>query len=854
MKIQLRNGFFTKISFLFFNLITLMFSDFNIAPYCKIKSFPYGGFSLSSLVDGIYDIKENEQLINTPQFNTMCNSLINLGVEIHFLLPEVKELKKIRIFKNIPEVNYILFINNQKVKMIESQKIGWVEFIPENKIKCEEIKIKAIGGYQPVYLGIEEIEIIVEGEKGNSFLGFNPIKEKKRYNIEKDIFLKEDNIKRSLYVLGPFVYDSPEIWAEKIKELGVNTIILYSHFYGTIEEYEKGKYTLPEDPTIRRYLQRGINLLKEQGKNTLTIASWPSKVVPGTKENYLKKTIDAFHKFNIKVIVSSGFYIPFDTVGHYPRCGQSDWHLFPQTHCIISDKFISNFGSSLYKEIIENQADGVVLGGDEFGAEGHRLSAISPYDPCIKEFKKKYGYRYEDLPIDAQDSLIYRKWEIFEYEGIAKIFKEWTKTIKSLKKDVIATCLLLSWPLIYSDRMWSGLAYDIIGYISGMDYLTTDYYRPLTTIKLLIGANPKRKAGYTWTIGYFQPKYTPFKNEIYIYGPLLGIIGQSGEEIAEISLYEHRHIFSSKKGEPIVDSERENGYNTVKKFFNYVKYLQKQGIDKSQTPKEVLLLYSRSSEDWWQLKHNYKQAFSPTIMKNKLGPDWRKLLLLKTTDAINQNYLKQLEGYIYHQAIMDLFTSRGIPYDIYFIDQKLPCLEKYKIIILPFGYSINKNQAEIIKKAVRKGVHLILINFKGEVDEFGQPYKIPLFEEIMDKENVYFLEFDINKKSEEEIAQQILPIIFRYTEIPKFEILNQENLYGKIFCFTLKNQNKYFLTIINFSKTIGYLNIDFPKQIKNIKGITIDEIIEYDFKDKRNIQIEIPKESSIVLICDIENK
>lgn len=855
MKIVLQNGFYIKNLFFILINFSLLFSDFNIAPYCKIKSFPYGGFSLSNLVDGLYDLKETGELsFNLPQFNKMGNSLMNVGAEVYFILPEIKKLKKIRIFKSYPEINYILFINNEEVAKIESSEIGWLEYIPEKETNCKEIKLKAYGGNETVYLGIEEVEIIVEGEKEKKYIEVESLKEKTKYKIE-EVILKEDNLKRCLYVLGAFVYQYPEIWAEKIKELGVNTIILYGHYYGNIKEFEKGKYTLPEDPEIRRYLERGIKFLKEEGKESITVASWPSKVVPGTKENYLKKTIDAFHKFNIKVIVSVGFFIPFDILKHYPRCGQSDWHLLPSTPCIISDDFIANFGSSLYKEIVENGADGIVLGGDEFGAEGHRLSSISPYDPCIKKFKNKYGYK--TLPIDAEDTLRYRRWEIFEYEGIAKVFQKWTKSIKSINKDVIATCLLLSWPWIYSDRMWSGLAYDIIGHISGMDYLTTDYYRPLTTIKLISASSPKRKGGYTWAIGYFYPEYLPFKDEIFIYGPLLAVLGQSGKEVAEISLYEHRHIISSKGGKPLKDDKKERGFNVVKKFFNLVKYLQKEGIDKSEVPKGVLLLYSRSSEDWWQLKNDYSQSFSPTIMRNRFGPDWRKILFSKTTEEINKKYLKQIEGYIYHQAIMDLLTSRGVPYDLYYMDQAktLPSLEEYKVIIIPFGYSINKEAYKKIKKAVEKGSCLILFNFKGEVDEWGQPYKNPIFDEIIRMNNVYFYQIDINEKCEEEIAEEILPVIYKYADkIPKFKILNEENIYGKIFAFTLKRQNKYFLTIINFSNIHGKVRVDFPENIKSIKGVNLEEITEYEDKNKKSIYVEIPKKNAIVLICDKEEK
>jgi len=830
-----------------FFFLKLSFSDYNIAPYSDIKSIPYGGFSLTRLVDGIViESEKSPWYAIKPEFCTRTGQTdMRFGAEVTFSFPEEKDVKKIRIFSSSKEIEYKIFINGIEKGKTEKGKEGWKEIAYPYSIKTKEIKVKASGGNKPVYFDAEEIEIIVKGNPPEKKEVKETIKLAKQ-EVLKNVKLEKDNLKRVLYVLGPFIYENPEWWAKKITNLGVNTIVLYAHYYGNIKAFEEGKYTIPSDPEVRWYLKRGIKFLKEKGKNRLVIASWPSKVVPGTKTNYLKRVCEVMHKNNIKVIVSVGFFIPFDTVKQYLHGGQSDWHLLPPCPCLINDDFPVKLGEKLYSEIIKNGADGIILGGDEFGAEGHRFTTISPYDPCIKKFLRKYGYK--ELPIDAEDTLKYRRWEIFEYEGVANLFKKWTTSIKKVKSDVIATSLLISWPICFSDRMWSGLAYDIIGFKSGMDYITLDYYRPLTTIKRLIGANPERKGGYLWRIGFFRPGYLPFEREIDIYGPLLAVLGQSGEELASIELYEHRHIITPKK-----DEERERGYKIVKNTFNLIKYLQKEGIDEAKTPEKIAILYSRAGEDWWQLKNGYIQSVSPTIMKNTYGTDWMKIFTEKIAEERTFENLEQMKGYIWHQAIMDLLTSYGYPYDLYYLDQvkSLKNLERYDVLIIPFCYSISQKSVRLIKNAIKKGTKLILINYKGETDQWGEKYRKPLFEDLKENEGK-FIKVNINNISEKQLAKKILPLIDSYIEGPfyKFQILNNKNLHGKVFCFFLEKENKYFITLLNFGKEKAYVKISLPSKIKNLKGATICELKNYQIEKTNTFLKEILPFSGEVLIAN----
>ena len=123
------------IMYIFF-ILKLSFSDYNIAPYSDIKSIPYGGFSLSRLVDGIVIKSEKfPWYAIKPEFCTRTGQTdMRFGAEVIFSLPEEKEVKKIRIFST-SEVEYGIFINGIEKRKIVKGKRGWKEvlFIPPVK-------------------------------------------------------------------------------------------------------------------------------------------------------------------------------------------------------------------------------------------------------------------------------------------------------------------------------------------------------------------------------------------------------------------------------------------------------------------------------------------------------------------------------------------------------------------------------------------------------------------------------------------------------------------------------------------------------------------------------------------------
>ncbi len=854
-------------------LVSTTFAEeqFNIAPWARLSSTPYAGFSLTRLVDGrvIQGMDKVPQYAVVPDFpSRIYQTDMRLGARVNFAFPRAFTVTRIRIFKQgfssegvsfSMARRYIIMADTsgngnyaRKLGVIETDKGEWQELKVEPAVPCMGIRIRAEGGNSAVYWGVSEVEIMARGKASATREITGPRLVRKSTAPLTDVILKQDNLHRTLFLWGMGHFTKPE-WAIKVKELGANTILLYPHISGSMAKLEKGEYSLPVDKEALYYFNRGIQLKKERGKSSLHLASWPSRVLPGTRENLLKKVIDTFHELGIKVIVSISFnVIPFDMVKHYGHGGQSDWHGVHPCPCMISDDFLARIGSRLYTEILQNGADGVTLGGDEMYAEGHRLNNMSPYDPCIRRFCRKYGY--DHLPLDAEDSLAYRRWEIFEYNGIANLFRTWNRAAKRARRDAITSCLPLS-PAWQYDVMWDGVAPDILGFNSGMDYLTTDYYRPLTTIKRLIAASPNRRGGYVWRLGFFGPRshgYSPFDRPIDLLGPALANLGQTGGQLASLEFYENRHVF-------VLKDDRENrarGFALTQNMMRMIKQLQARGITEALPAHDVAVLYSRASCDWWQLRHGYIQSKSPTMMRRMWGKEWPREFTSRITPERTQANYRQMDGFTWHQAVIDLLTSRGYGYDVFYLDQPraLRNISDYKVLVVPFAYSISRQAAAVIRQAAARGVKVVLLNRVGDTDEWGRALARPALADLLSFPNVTRLRLDLDDLGQVDLGDALAPHLeTALAGRPRYEVAGP-NLQGRTMVFFLQRGSRWFVTLINFDAQVRRVHVNMPGLVRGVEEVGVDGVSKYAPPAGRDFVYRLGPGQARVLVVDVEMK
>jgi len=85
-----------------------------------------------------------------------------------------------------------------------------------------------------------------------------------------------------------------------------------------------------------------------------------------------------------------------------------------------------------------------------------------------------------------------------------------------------------------------------------------------------------------------------------------------------------------------------------------------------------------------------------------------------------------LEGILY-----DFLIKNGYTFDVYYLDQvaDLQALKDYKLVILPFAYSVPRAAFDRMREAYAAGTNFLVTERSGDVDEIGQPYEKPLLAE-----------------------------------------------------------------------------------------------------------------------------
>jgi len=482
---------------------------------------------------------------------------------------------------------------------------------------------------------------------------------------------------------------------EVLKRLQVNRYWLYPGVY--VPRNPAPSYvTKPKDPNLAHYADR---VLKERSGDQVRIVPFPSSVVLGYRENVLKKFVRMMHENNIGVLANESL-LPIGLKSwDFPRV--SDFEIYPSVRC---SSFVRNASTQLYREYMKAGVDGLVLGGDEFflrvhpGTADDRASVCRDVagrengncaPSCAELFAEKYGVG--QIPAGAEFNSEKAKWTLFQYTQLADLFGGYTQMMKSINPNAIVTSLFRA---AEGNRSGYGIAYDIMGSIGRVEELSTDaywshdsylgHYFFANEAKKLIAASLSKTAAITLQA---TPHFDPngYADPAMLYGPAFSTLMHG---IRGINFYKHDYFFSGGKDDP---------GPLVEKFFRLVRYLEDRDLLEYEVPKKVALLYSRASDDWWELKNRDDPVLAA-------------------------------EATLYQNATMELLFRNGIPFNLYYLDQpeSLTDLDQSSLIILPFPYSMPAEAAGKIQQAMSKGSHVLALQRDGEVDEYGANYDMPL--------------------------------------------------------------------------------------------------------------------------------
>ncbi|MFQ5469474.1 MAG: hypothetical protein ACE5EH_04115 [Gammaproteobacteria bacterium] len=515
---------------------------------------------------------------------------------------------------------------------------------------------------------------------------------------------------------------------ELLKKLNINRYWLYP---GVYINYDIGQnyVKLPTNPDYLYFINRKYEHSLELGDKQYKILPFPSEILQGYRENILSKFISNLHKYNIKVIANEPL-LPFGlTEWDFPRVANSE--IYPSVLC---SSFVQQASSQLYLEFMNAGVDGIALGGDEFFYYSSKTSEAAHPKLCVDDnnkireickplcsevFKDIYGLDIPELQKPFNPNIA--KYNAFVYQRLAMLFQGYADIMKAKNPDAIITSLFRSGE---ENRPAYGIAYDVMGVsgsvieMSSNPYWSKDsylgHYFFANETKKLIGASKERKAVITLQVSPGFDK-NGYEDPIMIYGPAFSGLMHG---LQGVNFYKQDYLFAGGYHDP---------GPWVEKFFNLTVLLDKLMLREYETPQTVALLYSRASDDWWQLSnpHDPIEASKAIVTQN---------------------------------AVMEVLFRNGIPFDLYYLDQPsmLNNLGDYDLIILPFPYAISRESFEKIKYAKSIGSKIISLNRKGEVDQAGMAYEKPLFSNI---DYIEHLEIVLKNENYESFSQKIMQVL-----------------------------------------------------------------------------------------------
>ena len=100
--------------------------------------------------------------------------------------------------------------------------------------------------------------------------------------------------------------------------------------------------------------------------------------------------------------------------------------------------------------------------------------------------------------------------------------------------------------------------------------------------------------------------------------------------------------------------------------------------------------------------------------------------------------LDALRGVGAKLAMESFLCERAVPYQVAFAERpdNLQDLKRFRLLVMPFCYSLSKEAFGKIKEAVDAGTTLAIFGPLAPTDEFGNPHAAPLLKQLIGRANV----------------------------------------------------------------------------------------------------------------------
>lgn len=623
----------------------------------------------------------------------------------------------------------------------EKPVIGKQIVLMINKSKVYGLKFVAIAGnsgYRAPYPTLKEIRI---------------------YSPDKiELTAEKQEAKAPQMGLGPVV-PMPNLAAKRNIDIRV---CIDTWSAGLTPSSEKKRAVPPSDFMEYKPIQNLVSTLKDTDANSVRLfiespccsdeLPWKNEQLwPGHGDDYLKGLSDALMKQgNFKLyLFSHAWMSPFQKRGErvaMPYCRwdypyeQSDRLVtsMPEIYkvkypCVISDNDFREKWTGMMKSALDNGAAGIYLMPDEYYFKGHDLRhADCP--SCRAEFKKMYGY--DSMPKKPEDTEHYRKWKLFEYQKLSDVFDYTATELRKYKPDAqLIKCDNQAATegggrlehTVASDVIWKNRNLADLAQVYGSEFIE-HYNNAISFTKKFEATAGKDKllGNIQWLgVSHVSPDYGIW---LYGYGLPQVILGAR--------TFEHyRHSYMQQNG----------WWENARELHKMIRILENWNIETTQVPETTCLLLSRASEDWWSIKERAlisKENQSVAFYLHLAGDDVNKRKRMSgenEQDVMHQQ--NEVRGTGVRHVMDNVLTKNGIPYKILYTDRTdtLKNLKRFKLLVIPFSYSMSKEAFAEIKQAVDAGTKLIIFDQLAPTNEFGTAYEKPLLQELIGQKNVTYV-------------------------------------------------------------------------------------------------------------------
>ncbi|MGC9318408.1 MAG: beta-galactosidase trimerization domain-containing protein, partial [Armatimonadota bacterium] len=339
-------------------------------------------------------------------------------------------------------------------------------------------------------------------------------------------------------------------------------------------------------------------------------------------------------------------------------------------------------------------------------------------EACRERFQREYG---EPLPEMGQWSRppaqtdAYRKFIDFRYRCTTDLIGRAADAIHSTDHDIRADSLICVSPICSDFRLGTGVAWDMIGYHTDLQYPTTDPYILLhnylgdsthwyvtETAAHLVGCTPRRQCGIVLEGTQLRAEHRSLL-PVEIYGSALSAVARGATEVA---FFHYVHLVRQTAAG---QAQGESGFNAVRGCYDLLQRID-PWLEGAEPVRRVALLYSRASDEYFSFYTH---------------PEPNTEILTHDTDDPRYPFLAQKEVLYY------LFRA-GVPTDLYYLDQvSAEELEGYETVVVPFPFAVSEEQAALLESLAAAGKTLIVISEFGSVDEMGVPHERPVLLDLL---------------------------------------------------------------------------------------------------------------------------